>query len=170
MDASVFQRAGAAGQIGCSPRGCNLRMPIHGLFSQIESAEQPLAAICAFKGQNGFRAFKKPDGSMDQSRMVFAGAQKSLHLGKGGVGVVILRICGQLCVPGVYGKPWPGGGKTALGGRGIPRHGGAGPVASQSIGPIGNGFGIAQIFKWNMRLRQAQFLTLVNKGRAAQAA
>jgi len=60
-------------------------------------------------------------------------------------------------------------GKAHIGGVGNPGHRRAGAVARQGQRPVGDGFGVFEILKGDVDLRQAQFLAIIEEDIAAQA-
>ena len=82
---------------------------------------------------------------------------------------MLLCIDGQFCVAAAEWQPGLASGEAGLRCRGAPRHRRARPVASECQRPVGDGLRVAQLLEAYLRLRQSQFLALVEENVASQA-
>ncbi len=128
-------------------------------------ASSPLAPD---EGQDGVVVAEEREVAGGQGRRALA--QRDHLAGEGERRLVVggLGLDGQVGVLGRGGQPGVADGETQRR-AGAPGHRRAAAVAAAGIGPVEVADGIAQLVAGQRRLRQAQFLALVDQGRALEA-
>ena len=151
------------------------RRPVDGPVAKIENTDDLLAhtkAVFAGTLKRKNRARRKHEfmpttgqcsGRFSNCNQLARHFQARARIG--GLSVHCQRAMGRVHrQPGLFGC-----GKSCRGRLPRPGKRGARAIASERVGPVGNGLRILQRFEWDIGLGQAQFLALVDEGIAPQA-